>query len=248
MYIIWCIKKFKYYDILRLCYKPKEWVLKPSYLAVGFMGKQIKNKLYREFLDNGIIQLLNEEHINRALSNIEGKHKTEGRALLIALYYTGSRPNEILKLKGKDISKEGSYILVRVAGSKGGLPRTIYLQYKKPLVKELYKYGISMYPEAFLFYNYTNHYARTVKTSNGDKLRIETTDILRYHFRKWFKGMFDSDIVPYYLRHNRFSKLAEAGLNTKDLRMLKGSKTDNSVMPYLHLSSHSAKKIARKLE
>ncbi len=210
--------------------------------------KKIKNKNYRQFLDTGIINILSEDHITQALSNIKGKYIKEGRALLITLYYTGARPVEILQLKAKDIKKERSYVTIRIPGSKRGLPRTIYLRYKKDLVKELYLYANGIFDEAYLFFHYRGEYVRTVMTKQGLKQRIETSDKIRYHIKKWFKNVIDDSIPPYYLRHNRMSKWSEAGLNTKDLRMLKGSRTEASVMPYIHMSKSTAQKAAKKTD
>lgn len=213
------------------------------------MNKRIKNINYRRFLDDGIITILNEEHIKKALANIKGRHVKEGRALLIALYYTGARPNEILNLKGDDFKKEGNYILVRVPASKGGLPRTIHLQYKHEMVKELWQYAASLFPEMFLFYHYKNEYIRESMSKTGKlKEYTETTNKLRYHVKKWFTGVIEDSITTYYLRHNRFSKLAESGATSDEMRQLKGSKTYGSITPYLHMSRETARKVAKKLD
>jgi len=209
---------------------------------------RIKNKNYRKFLDQGIIETINEDTIKQALNNIKGKRKKEGRALLITLYYTGARPNEILRLKTESINKDKSYLVIKMPASKNGLPRSIYLQLKKPLIKELYNFCQSIPPNMYLFYNYRSKYTRTRKTKKGITQYTEIADSLRYHFNKWFEGIIPESIPPYFLRHNRFSKLSEAGLDMQDIRILKGAKTYNSVMPYLHMSTKSAKKIAKKME
>lgn len=204
----------------------------------------IKNKHYRQFLDNGVINLLTVEQINQALDNVKGKHRTEGRALLIALYYTGGRPNEVLRLQAKNITNQKSYIIIQIKGSKRGLPRPIYLQNKRKLVKELYKYACSLFPEQLLFFNYKSKYIR--KCKNGD--RLEFTDSLRYYFKIWFKGVVEDPIPPYFLRHNRFSKLSEAGVDDNSLMQLKGSRTFQSIQAYKHLSVKSAKLLAKKID
>lgn len=209
---------------------------------------KIKNKNYRKFLDEGIIDPITEEQINQALRNVRGRHSREGRALLITLYYTGARPNEVLRIQGKDVSRQDQYIIVKVKGSKGGLPRTLYFPYKKALLRELYTYATGRFPEMYLFYHFQNKYVRTVPGKTGPKQNTTITDKLRYHLNKWFEGVIEDSINPYFLRHNRFSKLAEAGLSMQDLRMIKGSRTTESVTPYLHMSAASAKKAAKKME
>lgn len=210
---------------------------------------QIKNKNYRQFLDDGVISTLGEEEIKRALLNVKGKHIKEGRALIIMLYYTGARPNEVLQLQAKSISREKSYVLIQIPGSKGGLARPIYLPYRKDLVKEMYKYAIAIFPDQLLFYHYRNNYTRVRKLKSGQiKEYTEITSKLYYFIKKWFDGVIDGSISTYFLRHNRFSKLSIAGANDTELRQLKGSKTVESIRPYQHLSKDSAMKIAKKID
>lgn len=210
---------------------------------------QIKNKLYRKFLDDGEIEIIKEEHIKLVLDSIKTKYKLEARALVICLYYTGGRPNEVLRLKGKDVKREGRYIVVQIAGSKRGLARPIFLPFKLPLVKEFYKYVEGNMPDKFLFFNFIGNYKRTRFLKDGRRSeRIEITDKLRYHISNWFSSLPFGTITTYYLRHNRFSKLAMAGVRLEDIRMFKGSRTLESVIPYVHMSTEKARQIGRRIE
>lgn len=211
------------------------------------MVNKITNINYRRFLDSGEIEPITLEELIKALDCIKGKHIKEGRALLIALYYTGARPNEVLRLKPKDISKEGSYILIKLQGSKGGISRTVRLRYQLDLVKEFYKYAMGLFEDIFLFYDYRGQYTRKVLTQKGYKLRVDITQKLYYYIKKWFKDIRPDSINPYFLRHNRFSKLSMAGATAEEIRILKGAKNINSVTPYLHLSPDTSKKIAKKI-
>lgn len=210
--------------------------------------QKIKNKHYRQFLDEGLIETLSEKQIKAILDNIKGRNVSEGRAIVIALYYTGARPNEVLSLKSKDFTIKGSYLLVHLKGSKGGLPRTLYLPMRKPLVKELYNWAVRLPDDMFTFFNYRSYYRRVRQTLKGEKVTIEISDSLRYFLYKWSEPVISEGIPPYFLRHNRFSKLSQAGLSMQDLKMLKGSRTFSSVEAYLHLSTEAAKKIARKID
>lgn len=211
--------------------------------------KRIKNPEYRRFLDEGIIKTISEDDINLIIGNIKGNNKLEARSLVICLYYTGARPNEVLRLKAKDIKRDKRYIIVKTLGSKNGLPRSIYLLYKKPMVKEFYKFASSLFPERYLFWNFKGNYRREFINRKGlIKERIEITQKLRYHFDKWSSILPQGSIPPYFLRHNRFSKLAQAGATIDEMRVLKGAKTYNSVLPYVHMSTIVAKKVARKMD
>lgn len=216
--------------------------------SVGNMVKKIKNPNYRKFLDEGIIETLSQEEIKQALSNIRGRYKIEGRALLICLYFTGARPSECLEIQGKDIIKKGRHFVVKLKAKKRGLPRPVYLM-NNDLTRELYKYAASMFPNMFIFHNFKNNYIRRRINKKGEIITtIETTNKVYYHIHKWFQGVVDYSISPYFLRHNRFSKIAEAGATAEQIRQLKGSKDIGSVFPYLHLSPYTAKKMARKIK
>lgn len=213
------------------------------------MSDRIVNAHYLKFLREGMIDTLEEEDILKACDNVTGNNKKQGRALIIALYFTGARPNEVLDIKSKDVKREGSYVHVFVKGSKNGLPRTIWLPYKSVLVKEFLSYANSLFPDMRLFWAYRSKYKREVVKPDGSvKEYHEVSAKLRHHFKRWFVDVLDDPIPPYYLRHNRMSKLSMAGVEMQDLRMIKGAKTFDSITPYLHLSAASAMKIAKKLK
>lgn len=211
------------------------------------MGK-IKNKHYKKFLTEGIIDIIEETDINKALENITGKNRIMGRSLLIALYLTGARPAEILELKPKHIKKEARYITIQLKTLKKGLARKIYLKKDNKLAKELYQYSQTLFPELTMFHAYKNHYAQTYQTKKGKKTIITTTSLLRYHLQRWFKNVTEEPITPYYLRHNRFSKLSQKGATYEQIRQLKGAKTLNSVTPYLHMSRKTATATAKLID
>ncbi len=99
----------------------------------------------------------------------------------------------------------------------------------------------------YCFFHFRGNYVRIAETPKGIKRYPELAGKLGYYFGKWFFNV-EGGISPYFLRHNRFSKLSEAGLSMQDIRMLKGSKTLESVNCYLHLSAKAAKNIAKKID
>jgi integrase len=209
---------------------------------------KVTNKLYREFLDTGQIQTLTDDAIKKALDNITGKNSEQGKALLLVLYYTGARPYEVLKLKSKDIIKENNYISITLTGAKKGLTRPIRLKYRLPLVKQIWSYASKVMPEMYLFFNYQSNYRRTKINNKGELITYhEISAKLRYHFTKWFK---DIDITPYFLRHNRFSRMMQENKNctAEHIRIAKGARSYNSVTPYLHLSKKSSEEIAKFID
>jgi len=207
-----------------------------------------KNINYRKFLDDGIIKFLNTDDIANALKNVKGRHIKSGRALIICFYYTGARPIEILRMRAKDINKDKSYFKINLTPSKRGLTREIHISQKRKFMKELYDYSMSLPPEMLMFYHYKTKYIRTRQTKKGLKTYVEETDGLRYHFYKWFSNVIDGSISPYYLRHNRFSKMSRNGATMDQIKFYKGSRTYDSIYPYLHLSSEMAKKASKTID
>jgi len=212
--------------------------------------QRITNKHYRQFLDTGIIQFINNEDIIKVLDNLNCEHFKEARAIIICLYFTGARPCEVLSLKSKDFRKDKSLLEITFkVTKKHGLPRTLYFKLSNPLIMELYKYAHSLFDETFIFYNFVSRYVRTHKNKKGQiKIYYENSDKLRYHFKKWFSTLDLESYTPYFLRHNRFSKLAKNGVTMEELRLTKGSRTLNSITPYLHMSTDISKKLSKKFD
>ena len=207
----------------------------------------IKNSNYRRFLESGEIIFIDKVHIEQALLNIK-KNVAMGRALLITLYFTGARPNEVLKMLGEDIFREKNYIVFKLKGSKGGLPRLIRVPSKQEWAIEAYEYAKSIFPDMLLFFKFRNEYKRIRHNKSGEKEIIDISDKLRYYFKIWFKGVIPESIPPYYLRHSRFSKLSAKGATQEQLRHLKGSRTFASIHPYTHFSKDMSVKTARMID
>lgn len=195
-----------------------------------------------------MIDTLSVEDLTRVLDSIRHRFRAEARALVITLYYTGARPSEVLELRAKDINKIRGYIAISIIGKKGGLPRIIHFKYSLPLIKELYNYSQSLFSDYVLFNHFRNKYTRVVKRRKGFKENTSNSDKLRYYFKRWFSVLYEGGVNPYFLRHNRFSRLAMKGVNDRLLRTLKGSKTNKSIDFYVHLSKDASIEVAKKID
>lgn len=196
------------------------------------------------------MDFFDERHLDQVLSNINScKYSKEASALFICLYYSGARPAEVLELKGKNVYSKGRYIHIEMTGKKRGLSRLIVLK-KNQYSIQLLQYFMSLYPDVLAFKHFIGKGKYQVKykiKSTGEFITKEypcESYKLRYHFKKWTEGILE--IPPYYLRHNRFSKLAAAGVSLTDIQQMKGGKTLSCVQPYVHMSLHTAKRIASK--
>jgi integrase len=213
---------------------------------------KIKNKEYKEFLETSLIRTLNTNHLDQALKNVKGihgKYIAEGRSLLIILYFTGARPAEVLRMIAKDIQKDGHYITAFVPPVKNGRPRRLYFAIKNKYMKEVLKFANNIYPDQILFWHYKGNHTRKYTTKKGIKKEYrEDTNKIRYHVSKWFTGVLSTGTIPpYFLRHNRFSSLAENNATDNEIMIYKGAKDKRSINYYIHMSKFNAKKVARKV-
>ena len=212
----------------------------------------IKNKKYKEFLDNGFIEIINLHGLKRLLKGVDGirgRHIPEARALVIGMYYTGMRPEEMFNMYQGMVypdPKGITYCIVDAPAAKNGLRRLIPLHLDKPFVKEFMDYCWNQYPKILLFRNFKGKYVRHYEKKDGTVVQyVETSYKFRWHFYRWSKQLFPDGIPPYYLRHNRFSKLMMTGkVDSLQIKQLKGAKSMDSVTPYLHLDMKMAKRTA----
>lgn len=227
------------------------------------MPGKVKNPYYKAFLKGDLIYEIRREDFIMVLDNIIHEYQDQARAMLILLWCTGARPNEILRLTTDRFIKTDKYLDVKVPGSKGSMERMIRLPLKDPLIVEVWEY-VKQYPNRFFLffffrskavrYGVTKTYKRKNRitgemetvTKHYDKIYDEISHKLRYYIPKWFTVLFPEGIPPYYLRHNRMSIAAEK-LDSSALMMLKGSKTEASVRAYVHQTRKTQRKISQEL-
>lgn len=209
---------------------------------------KITNERYNQFLKTGTIRPIDPEELDVLLKKIKTKYAEEARQLIIILYYTGCRPAEALNLVAEDIRKEKNYIIITTTALKNGLTRQIRISLSRRHITELYKYCMGRPENMYLFPHFRSNTTRqnTYTTKSGER-KIKTYNYvsngLTYHFNKWFEG----ELNPYFFRHNRFSKLMEAGASAEDIMILKGAKSMESVRPYLHMSKQKIIAIAKRI-
>lgn len=208
----------------------------------------VKNKNYKQFLAGDFIQLVNDDHIIKAMENMSNRHPKESRALLVMLYYTGARPAEILQMRSKDVRKENTHIVIQIHTLKRGKNRTMLIPTSKPLAKYILDWCGMIHPEIYLFPHFQGEYITVYKKKNGELITMnESSYKLRYHFRTWFRGVFEDGIPPYFLRHSRFSTFIQRGATAEDIMQIKGSKHISGVYPYLHMDRSKARKLSRMI-
>ena len=207
--------------------------------------KKITNVNYRKILDKGEIKIVTDRDIEIALTKIKGKLRNMQRSFLLTLYLSGGRPVEVLELKGKDITRWKQYVKIDLTTKKKGLPRSLLFYFNDPFAREVFNYSRSVIPEMYIFYPLRNKYVRkTINKKGVEGYHIEISDKIRYFFKKWFSHI-EGGITPYYLRHNRFSIMAMRGATDRQLRLMKGSRSNESINYYVHLSTANQRELAK---
>jgi integrase len=224
--------------------------------VVALRKKKVKNKLYRQFLDGEIMKTIPKDEFIPILDKVKHPSLPDARALLILLWSTGARPNEVLRLTRGDLEKKNNRLKVKMPGSKGGTARIIMLPIREPIINEVWKTYKNNPNERVLFWRFRSNAKRNGTTRVNyvkDQFGVEHRHVKHYpkqyqklssnlyHFvKKWF------GVPPYYFRHNRLTIAAETE-TPEQLRQLKGSKTFESIIPYLHLSEKQARRISKVL-
>ena len=87
---------------------------------------KIVNERYKEFIDKGDIKVFSMEELDKGIKKAgASKYGKMARAFLIALYYTGARPIEILQLKPSNFTKDKTYMVIKIPTAKKGRTRLV---------------------------------------------------------------------------------------------------------------------------
>lgn len=212
---------------------------------------KIKNQKYVNYLNRIPTKaIIKDEFIELIKSINYPTNPKEARIFCIILWATGARPNEVVRLRREDFTKEDSFVCVSLPGSKGSFPRRLYLPGGNVLVKEVSAYANLCLDNLFPTLLKASHRPYIQKKDKQGSVKRYfgkggngynvLTKRLNYYFKKWF------DLPPYIFRHNRLIIAAET-LNLTQLKELKGAKTEASVYPYLGLTIKKAREMGREL-
>lgn len=147
---------------------------------------------------------------------------TQEKCALLILYYSGCRPAELMLLKWRNIMKDDGDIRLSIPTLKGGIGRTIYFQ-----IDDVNKLLID------------------AKGNDPDSIITKWKNA--WNIRDLVYGLSEKELTAYFFRHNRLSKLANAGVDPNTLKRFKGAKRLDSVEPYLQLAGIGMKDISKKI-
>ncbi|HNV61756.1 MAG TPA: hypothetical protein PKN54_02315 [Candidatus Cloacimonas acidaminovorans] len=216
---------------------------------------KIKNPRYLQFRDPS--QDFDEftiEEFETKLNKVqfENPDKTQqARALAIAIFYTGLRPIEIINLKPESIKKNGQDISIFLKAAKKGLEGQIIIPSTR-LTKEFYDYSKKIIPGTYIFYYFRSKsrnkpkYKKFHKVMDNGKIVIVPEQVIgdypnpAHNLTYFFTSRFG--IPPYYLRHNRYTKMKKLGASNDEIRMAKLGKTEYSTLAYVKYDVVEARK------
>lgn len=224
----------------------------------------IKNQFYKDFLDGFLINEISRADIQMVLDNIKHQHTEQARVLVIIAWSSGARPNEYLRLTPEHFSRSTEFLEIKFPASKGSSARTISMpRYKEdgsddPLTKEVFDYARKLFPKQFLFWFFRSEAVRhgvtkrykkkdgTIVEKKYDKIYEYLSSKLGYYFPRWFDCLFPDGVPPYYLRHNRATKLYEKAGSGATMETF-GWKKEETMRKYMHKTKKMRKEIAKGL-
>ena len=214
-----------------------------SYLHLSQAASQIPRKKQRRKKVTG----MSKKAVQALLSVPDITTKTGRRdlALMITIYSTAARLDEVLSLKAKHMHLDAAKPYITVIG-KGDKIRTLYLLPKVTAHLEKYimeHHGSSPDPDSFVFYS-RNHgvLGKMSQTAVSKRLAIHAAAAYQ----------ICDDVPPglhaHQLRHAKASHWLEDGMNIVQISFLLGHEQLNTTMIYLDITTEEEAKALATLE
>lgn len=214
-----------------------------SYLHLSQAASQIPRKKQRRKKVTG----MSKKSVQTLLAVPDLATKTGRRdlALMITIYSTAARLDEVLSLKVKNLHLSAEKPYITVIG-KGDKIRTLYLLPKATAHLEKYiseHHGKSPNPDAFVFYS--RNYGPLGKMS-----QTAVSKRLAIHAAAAHKicDQVPLDLHAHQLRHAKASHWLEDGMNIVQISFLLGHEQLNTTMIYLDITTEEETKALATLE
>ncbi|MBS3122459.1 tyrosine-type recombinase/integrase [Candidatus Woesearchaeota archaeon] len=201
--------------------------LRSVYFALQFFYKNVLKQDFTEELPLGkssghLPQVLNKEEITSLFNvTLNLKH----RFLLMILYYTGIRLNEVVNLQWEDFDFERKTIHLKVA--KGTKDRIIFLHKK---IEDLIQ-NFGLRKEGLVF-----------QSNLGKKYNLRSVQMIVRHAAK--KAGISKRVTPHTLRHSFATHLLEAGADIRHIQKLLGHANLQTTQIYTHVANKDIKNLA----
>ena len=201
--------------------------LRSAYFALKFFHENVLGQKFDEKIplakNKGKLPIvLNKDEVIKMFeSTMNLKHKL----VLMFLYYSGIRANELVNLKWEDIDFQRGTIHLKTA--KGDKERVVFFHEK---LKGFIEY-FNLKKEGFVFLsNFGKKYdKRTVQTIVKDASR---------------KAGISKNVTPHILRHSFATHLLEGGADIRHIQKLLGHSNLQTTQIYTHVANKDIKKLA----
>ncbi len=148
------------------------------------------------------------------------------RAILMTLYGTGVRREELIRLQVSDINSRR--MVVHIRGGKGRKDRDVMLSHQLLFVLRKHLRGLYRRPKEWLFPGGSWHTGRSPISLNvpyqACRIAAERAGI-------------DKQVHPHLLRHSFATHLLEAGTDLRTIQVLLGHRDLEQTAIYLHVSA-----------
>jgi site-specific recombinase XerD len=201
-----------------------------QHLFFGVLERPIKTKGMRRRKDRRALPVvLSREEVALLINTpMNLKHRT----LIMTLYSTGVRVNELINLKVPDIRSARMQVLVRQG--KGNKDRLVMLS--KRLLETLRTYWKVYRPKTWLF------------PSRNPAQHLNASTVQRVVKQAGLDAGLTQRVTPHVLRHCFATHLLENGTNLKYIQELLGHRSIHSTMVYLHVCGKSLTDIPSPLD
>jgi len=198
------------------------------YFALKFFYENVLNEKFDEKIpiaktSSKLPVVLSKDEISRMFSStINIRH----RLILMFLYYTGIRLDELVNLKWDDIDFDRGIIHLKI--TKGSKDRIVFVHNK---LKEFIA-------------SFSLHGTGLVFTSNlGKKYNKRTIQLIVKNIAK--KAGIKKRVTPHTLRHSFATHLLEAGADIRHIQKLLGHSSLQTTQIYTHVASSDIKNLAK---
>lgn len=220
-------------DVLEV-QKLSRQTLVQAYCALKFFYTQVLHRGFEIDLrfprrKRTLPRVLSEPEVRRLF---DATDDLKEQAILMTLYSSGIRLNELIHLKVTDI--DSTKMLIRVRQGKGAKDRNVLLS--RTLVDVLRRYFLLYRPEVWLFYGRTPQqplYDQTVQ---------------RMIRRLSQKAGLHKGVTPHTLRHSFATHLLEHGTEVPYIQELLGHKSIKTTMLYTRISPRALSKVISPLD
>jgi len=174
--------------------------------------------------------ILSQEEVTRL---IDATSNLSHRAMLMALYSTGLRRSELVRLQVSDIDSQRMVIHVHLG--KGSKDRDVPLSPK--LLETLREYWRSTKPRKYLF-----------PGDRGPDVPLTTKAVWHACRGAARRAGIQKRVAPHTLRHSYATHLLEAGADLRTIQLLLGHTDIKHTTVYLHLSQRHLHAVTNPLD